>query len=151
MHAFTLLVALAGTALANPIAAPSPDTNDGMPRIVRRGEGVHLVNCVTYSAVVYCANDGNCNFFPSSGNQCIPDNGGITRWEGGSNRRCTFPGTGTEFKWSIDSNAQNSKTYSRVGTGNNGFHDFAIYKDDQHVMYKDGNGNSCKSIYYCIP
>lgn len=150
MHALTFLMALAGTALANPIAAPSPDATDGMPRIVRRGEGVHLVNCVNYSAVVYCANDSNCNFFPGSGNQCIP-NAGLTTWEGGKERQCIFPGTNTVFKWNIDPNAQSFKTYSRVGSGNNGFHDFAIYKDDQHVMYKDGNGNSCKSIYYCLP
>ena len=36
-------------------------------------------------------------------------------------------------------------------SGDNGFHGFNIFKDDKHVMYTDGNGNQCRSIYYSLP
>ncbi|KAK1753115.1 hypothetical protein QBC47DRAFT_424474 [Echria macrotheca] len=152
MYALTTLTTLATlitATLAGPVVERLPN-HPGLGRIVKRGEGVHLVNCVNYSAVVYCANDSDCNHFPGSGNQCIPDGGGITHWEGGD-KRCTFPGTGTEFKWNIRSDAQSQANYVNVGTGNNGFHGFTIFKDDKHVMYKDGNGNACSSIYYALP
>ncbi|KAK3349106.1 hypothetical protein B0T25DRAFT_569758 [Lasiosphaeria hispida] len=117
--------------------------------IVKRGEGIHLVNCGNrYSAVVYCENDGSCNFFPGKGNQCIPNGSGLFVWEGG-NKGCTFD-TGTRFSWSIGSNAQSQRNYTQVGSGDNGFHKFTIFKDDKHTMYRDGNGNECKSIYYCL-
>jgi len=34
--------------------------------------------------------------------------------------------------------------------GSNSFHTFNIFKDDQHVMFVDGNGLACRSIYYCL-
>ena len=40
--------------------------------------------------------------------------GGLTTWEG-SNKRCTFPGTGTEFTWTVRSDAQKQKDYTEVG------------------------------------
>ncbi|KAK0125690.1 hypothetical protein ONS95_000308 [Cadophora gregata] len=141
-----LISALFGSALATPVASP-----DGTVKLAKRSEGVHLVNCGNnYSVVLYCANDSNCNFNPSAGNQCLPTNGGVDTWEG-SNQKCTFPGTGTTFTWNIQSNAQSQANFVQVGTGSNGFHGFNIFKDDKHVMYTDGNGNQCKSIYYCLP
>jgi len=41
------IAALISGALASPVAAPAP-----LGTIVKRGEGIHLVNCVNYSAVV---------------------------------------------------------------------------------------------------
>lgn len=35
-------------------------------------------------------------------------------------------------------------------SGTNGFHQYNIFKDNQHVMYTDGNGNQCRSIYYAL-
>ncbi|KAK3941375.1 hypothetical protein QBC46DRAFT_311464 [Diplogelasinospora grovesii] len=152
MQTFSLIALaslLASFAAASPAPSPAPDAD--VPRIVKRGEGVHLVNCgSSYSAVVYCENDGNCNFFPGAGNQCIPGNGGLFAWEGGS-KSCKFPGTGTTFTWNIVGNAQSQANFANVGSGNNGFHGFQIFKDDKHVMYTDGNGNQCRSIYYCLP
>ncbi|KAG4438389.1 hypothetical protein IFR05_006151 [Cadophora sp. M221] len=141
-----VLAAFIGSALATPIASP-----DGTVKLAKRAEGVHLVNCGDrYSVVLYCANDGNCNFNPGPGDQCLPTNGGVQHWEGGT-QKCTFPGTGTTFTWSLRSDAQQQKDYTQVGTGSNGFHGFNIFKDDKHVMYSDGNGNRCSSIYYSIP
>ncbi|KAK0707854.1 hypothetical protein B0H67DRAFT_671460 [Lasiosphaeris hirsuta] len=118
--------------------------------IVKRGEGIHLVNCGNqYSAVVYCENDGSCNFFPGGDNLCILKSNGLFVWEGG-NKGCTFS-TGTRFTWSIGSDAQNQRNYTQVGSGDNGFNKFTIFKDDKHTMYRDGSGNQCKSIYYCLP
>jgi len=120
--------------------------------LAKRSEGIHLVNCVNgatnvYSEVVYCVNDGSCNFNPSSANQCITP-GGIDHWEGGP-QACTFS-TGTTFDWVIAVNAQSEPNFSQVGNGTNGFHNFNIMKDDKHTMFVDGNGNSCESIYYCL-
>ncbi|KAH7342490.1 hypothetical protein BKA65DRAFT_595607 [Rhexocercosporidium sp. MPI-PUGE-AT-0058] len=142
----TVLAAFIGSAISTPVASP-----DGSVKLSKRAEGIHLVNCGSrYSVVLYCANDGNCNFNPGQGDQCLPTNGGVQHWEGGS-QKCTFPGTGTTFTWNIRSDAQNQKDYTQVGTGSNGFHGFNIFKDDKHVMYSDGNGNRCSSIYYSIP
>ena len=35
-------------------------------------------------------------------------------------------------------------------SGNNGFTDFNIFKDNKHKMFTDPNGNACNSIYYCL-
>ncbi|KAK3312813.1 hypothetical protein B0H66DRAFT_537898 [Apodospora peruviana] len=120
-------------------------------RIVRRGEGIHLVNCGNSSAVVYCANDSNCNFNPSSANKCNTSSiaRGQIKWEGAT-KSCTFS-TGTKFTWNIRSDAQSLKDYSNVGSGDNGFNKFTIFKDDKHAMFMDSNKNSCLSIYYCLP
>ncbi|KAK3290344.1 uncharacterized protein B0H64DRAFT_427872 [Chaetomium fimeti] len=143
---------LLASAIAGPIAAPSPASEAEFNDIVKRAEGIHLVNCKNgatniYSVVVYCANDGNCNFPPSSGNACHPTSG-VMAWEGGG-QSCGFS-TGVYFSWNIQSDAQSKPNYTKVGSGGNGFRDYDIYKDDQHEMYSDSNGYSCKSIYYAI-
>lgn len=45
-----VVVAFGAGILANPV--PSADLNVEPAAIVKRAEGVHLVNCVTYSVVV---------------------------------------------------------------------------------------------------
>ncbi len=35
-------------------------------------------------------------------------------------------------------------------TGFNQFHNYKIFKDNQPVMYTDGNGAVCRSIYYIL-
>ncbi|KAH7419539.1 hypothetical protein BKA64DRAFT_737701 [Cadophora sp. MPI-SDFR-AT-0126] len=125
---FAVVASLFGLTLATPVASP-----EDIVKLFKRGEGVHLVNCgERYSVVLYCANDGNCNFNPGPGDQCLPTNGGVQHWEGG-NQKCTFPGTGTTFTWNIRSDAQQLKDYTQVGTGSNGFHGFNIFKDDKHL------------------
>lgn len=140
----TLLAAFFGSALATPVASP-----DGTVKLAKRAEGVHLVNCGnSYSVVVYCANDGNCNFNPAGANACRPSNSGLTYWEGG-NKGCTFS-TGTTFSWNVRGDAQQKPDYTQVGSGSNGFRNFNIFKDDKHLMYIDGSGNRCTSIYYSL-
>ncbi|KAI0538284.1 hypothetical protein GGR58DRAFT_526556 [Xylaria digitata] len=135
------------TALAGPLAAPSGEG----AQLAKRSNGIHLLNCVTYSAVVYCDDDSNCNFNPGPGNECVPKdhlNGiGIEIWE--QSGSCRFD-TGTTFSWTIQSNAQQQPNFATVGSGTNGFQGFTIRKDDQHVMFTDGNGHACRSIYYAL-
>ncbi|EAQ90068.1 predicted protein [Chaetomium globosum CBS 148.51] len=146
------LGSLVAGAIAGPVTAPSPVSEAEFNDIVKRAEGIHLVNCKDgatniYSVVVYCANDSNCNFRPSSSNACYPTSG-VMAWEGGG-QSCGFS-TGVYFSWNIQSDAQTKANYSKVGTGGNGFRDYTIYKDDQHHMYTDSDGHSCKSIYYAV-
>ncbi|RWA09759.1 hypothetical protein EKO27_g5351 [Xylaria grammica] len=144
---FATCAAFLATALASPLGASANEEH----QIAKRANGVHLVNCVTYSAVVYCENDSNCNFNPGAGNQCIPrdhlNGNGLEIWESAGS--CTFD-TGTTFSWNIQSNAQSQPNFSVVGSGTNGFQGFTVRKDDQHVMYTDGNGHACRSIYYAL-
>ncbi|KAI0096060.1 hypothetical protein GGR51DRAFT_544369 [Nemania sp. FL0031] len=139
---------LLATALAGPVATGSSDET---VQLSKRADSLHLLNCVTYSAVVFCTDDSNCNFNPGPGNECIPNdhlNGnGLETWE--TNGSCTFS-TGVTFTWSIQSNAQSQPNFSVVGSGSNGAQGFTIRKDDQHVMYTDGNGHQCRSIYYAL-
>ncbi|KAE8454466.1 hypothetical protein EG329_000089 [Mollisiaceae sp. DMI_Dod_QoI] len=142
---FSKLLAVA-TFLANVIA--NPIAGEGISKLAKRSEGVHLVNCNNvYSVVVYCPNDSDCNHNPPAGDGCVRPGGGTYHWEG-SPQSCTFT-TGVTFSWNIASNAQSQPNFAYVGSGNNG-HGFNIYKDNQHVMYTDGNGYQCKSIYYCL-
>ncbi|KAK4207070.1 hypothetical protein QBC37DRAFT_255294, partial [Rhypophila decipiens] len=92
----------------------------------------------------YCVNDGNCNFWPSGSNACSTNY--VRTWEGISS--CTFS-TGVTYSWNIVWNGYSKPSNSQVGTGNNG-NNWKIYKDDQHIMFYDGNGNACRSIYYSI-
>ncbi|KAI1640729.1 hypothetical protein F4809DRAFT_350434 [Biscogniauxia mediterranea] len=116
-------------------------------------EGVHLVNCDgpagQGSVVVYCADDSNCNNVPTGPNECeFRSESTYHLWEG-SSQSCEFGQTGVSFSWNIESNAQSQATYSQVGTGSNGFHNFNIFKDDQHTMWSQ-NGQNCKSVYYAL-
>ncbi|KAJ8121181.1 hypothetical protein ONZ43_g2302 [Nemania bipapillata] len=142
---------LLATAIAGPLAAVST-SGDESAQLTKRADGIHLVNCVTYSAVIFCSDDSNCNFNPSSGNECIPkdhlNSKGLEIWEG-TNSSCTFS-TGVTFFWGIESNAQSQPNFSVVGSGTNSLQGFTIRKDDQHVMYTDGNGHACQSIYYAL-
>ncbi|KAF2973083.1 hypothetical protein GQX73_g657 [Xylaria multiplex] len=144
-------LAIAATFLATALAGPLVASNDEGAQLAKRANGVHLLNCVTYSAVVYCADDSNCSFNPGPGNQCIPkdhlNSNGLESWE--QSGSCRFD-TGTTFSWTIQSNAQSQANYAIVGSGTNGFQGFTIRKDDQHVMYTDGNGHACRSIYYAL-
>jgi hypothetical protein len=56
-HAFIAITALLSGGLAGPVGTPFPQDFAGASastpgRIAKRVEGIHLVNCVTYSAVV---------------------------------------------------------------------------------------------------
>lgn len=35
-------------------------------------------------------------------------------------------------------------------TGYNNFHNYNVFKDDEHAMYTAGNGAVCRSIYYSL-
>ncbi|KAI0403406.1 hypothetical protein F4802DRAFT_296859 [Xylaria palmicola] len=142
--------AFLATALASPLS-PSGVAGEEEHQVVKRANGIHLANCETYSAVVFCENDSNCNFNPGPGNSCIPrdrlNGNGLEIWEGSSS--CRFD-TGVTFSWSIQSNAPSQPNFAVVGSGSNSFQGFTIRKDDQHVMYVDGNGHACRSIYYAL-
>ncbi|KAK0707020.1 hypothetical protein B0T26DRAFT_620093, partial [Lasiosphaeria miniovina] len=114
--------------------------------IVRRVEGVHLVNCPTYSLVVYCPNDGNCGTYPTGSN--IVAYSYIAAWEGAT-YGATFT-SGVTFYWNIYSNAQSYANYRNVGWGDNSYTSFVCRKDDQHIMFYNGAGGACRSIYYCL-
>ncbi|KAK3332766.1 hypothetical protein B0T19DRAFT_398503 [Cercophora scortea] len=146
------VVALSFAFGAIAIPASIPLAADGEMEVVKRAtEGIHLVNCVgpeRYSIIIYCPNDGDCNHLASTDNQCFSNAGGLTTWE--TSGGCAFT-SGTVFSYTIQANAQSRPNYSQVGTGRNPYHDYKIYKDDQHVMYTEGSGNVCRSIYYALP
>ncbi|KAK3351417.1 hypothetical protein B0H65DRAFT_546460 [Neurospora tetraspora] len=154
---------LSGAVFAAPAPAPAAELTDadGASVLLKRGEGIHLMNCeptngaTNYiSAVVYCANDGNCNnlsYSHSSSNVCVKSTSGSSGayhvWEG-STQSCTFS-SGVTFSWAIGKEAQTWPDYTYVGTGVNGYSTFSGYKDDKHygVTY---NSHKCRSIYYYI-
>ncbi|KAK4224307.1 hypothetical protein QBC38DRAFT_485810 [Podospora fimiseda] len=166
---FFAIASLFAGVLANPVAkadpspveaagylAPSADAAvnategfgliDARGEVVKRVEGVHLLNCGSaYSVVLYCPNDSSCSHTPN--NACTYGN--IITWEGGY-KSCTFP-TGVTFWWNIVSNAQSYANFAVVGNGGNGYTNFVIRKDDKHTFYTDGYGTACKTIYYSLP
>ncbi|KAK0644420.1 hypothetical protein B0T16DRAFT_196714 [Cercophora newfieldiana] len=147
-----ILGTLLARVFANPIT-PVPEENEAAVLSARQaGSGVHLVNCGnSYSTVVYCINDSNCNFYPAKENQCIMGISGLFKWEGVQGpvlKGCTFS-TGVRFEWGI-SPLPNIPVYAEVGPGQNGFQTFKCFKDNKRTMYSDGL-NQCKSIYYCLP
>ncbi|KAK3997836.1 hypothetical protein QBC44DRAFT_46097 [Cladorrhinum sp. PSN332] len=156
----SLLVGALATPIANPVATDPGAVVVGSGRlidergeIVKRVEGVHLLNCGDsknlnrYSVVVYCPNDSNCHYAPSQSNSCRFNSGVI--WEGG-HYSCQFS-TGVRFTWWIEKDAQSKPNWSHVGNGNNGYKSFAIRKDDKHAFYTDAQGYVCRTIYYSLP
>ncbi|KKY32098.1 hypothetical protein UCDDA912_g07959 [Diaporthe ampelina] len=171
---FTILSSLlAATASAVPFVAedfplsviplnelPAPDTiptpvnaTEASNLATRATEAIHLVNCegngYAYSIEIYCGDDSNCNYQPSSDNQCFLTSGGLVTWEGRSNQGCGFT-SGTTFYYTLPANAQSYANYAKVGSGYNAYHNYNIFKDDKHAMYTAGNGAVCRSIYYCL-
>ncbi|KAK3403102.1 hypothetical protein B0T20DRAFT_17185 [Sordaria brevicollis] len=166
---FAVVSLLFGAVFAAPAPAPvataSLTDSNGKRVILKRGEGIHLVNCEglhygtgtasgQISAVVYCANDSDCNNLAVGHLEkdvCVKkfsnDPGVFNIWEG-STQSCTFS-TGVTFTWYIPSNAQTLPDYSYVGTASNGYRTFAGYKDDKHlgVNYMS---RQCQNIYYCL-
>ncbi|OTA85454.1 hypothetical protein M434DRAFT_377121 [Hypoxylon sp. CO27-5] len=112
--------------------------------VKRARESVHLVDCVTYQAADYYADDSKDNVFPGNNNECV-----TVGFHEGSSTSCRF-GTGVTFSWALSSGARSSPNGLKVGTGNNGFHNFNCFRDDNHVLYTDGNGHTCSSIYVCF-
>ncbi|KAI2471972.1 hypothetical protein F4781DRAFT_385655 [Annulohypoxylon bovei var. microspora] len=108
-------------------------------------ESIHMIDCGTYKAVNYYSNDSNDGSFPGNSNTCVA-NGGFH--EGGSSS-CKF-GSGVSFSWNLSGGAASAGDATKVGTGNNGFHSFNCFRDDNHVLYTDGNGHACKSTYVCF-
>ncbi|EAQ88672.1 predicted protein [Chaetomium globosum CBS 148.51] len=126
----------------------------------RSGEGVHLANCyqrsplgdIPYSKMIYYADDSQAsqNVVPSSSNQCYvtnPGAGGWKLWEG-SSITCTFP-TNTFFTSNIQSGAGGYSVGQYAGPGQNSFHGFNCYRDNNHQLYDDGT-HRCWSVYYCL-
>ncbi|KAI0833101.1 hypothetical protein F5Y06DRAFT_186051 [Hypoxylon sp. FL0890] len=127
---------LAGVGLAAPAEA-------GLSKRAR--ESVHLVDCGTYQVADYYADDTQDGKFPGDNNECV-SNGGFHE---GSSTSCKF-GSGVTFSWFLSSGARSAAQATQVGTGSNGFHNFNCFRDDNHVLYTDGHGNACKSIYVCF-
>ncbi|KAI1414500.1 hypothetical protein F5Y13DRAFT_188161 [Hypoxylon sp. FL1857] len=125
------------------LAAPTEAGEAGLSKRAR--ESVHLVDCITYQAAVYYADDSQDNVFPGNNNECV-SNGGFNE---GSGTSCRF-GSGVTFSWALSSDARSAPDALKVGTGNNGFHNFNCFRDDNHVLYADGNGHTCSSIYVCF-
>ncbi|KAH6839615.1 hypothetical protein B0I37DRAFT_386849 [Chaetomium sp. MPI-CAGE-AT-0009] len=126
----------------------------------RNGEGVHLANCyknsplgpIPFSQMIYYADDAQAsqNVVPSSSNQCgvtIPGSGGWKTWEG-SSITCNFP-TNTFFTSNIQSGAGGYNVGQYAGPGQNSFHGFNCYRDNNHQLFNDGTVN-CWSVYYCL-
>ncbi|KAK4226279.1 hypothetical protein QBC38DRAFT_500487 [Podospora fimiseda] len=159
----SLLLGALATPIASPAAEPEAEVAIGSAslidergEIVKRVEGVHLINCGPtvnnafswrYSVIVYCPNDGNCRYAPNNSNSCKYNY--VLTWEGGE-KSCKFS-TGVTFRWNIMSNAQSLANWSNVGWGNNVYKQFVIRKDDKNVFYKDASGYDCRSIYYSLP
>ncbi|KAH8896157.1 hypothetical protein GQ53DRAFT_761117 [Thozetella sp. PMI_491] len=124
--------------------------------------GVHLLSCPFPSlgpggtpslALVYCTDDGNCNFTPADKDFAWYGLAGTPALFEGSNSR-TFTQSGVTFSWTISTGAwKSAATYSPVGSGNNGFDTFTGYKDDEHIMFYLGSGTEktpCKSTFYFL-
>ncbi|KAJ0117967.1 hypothetical protein J7T55_014418 [Diaporthe amygdali] len=137
---------------ADTIPAPV-NVSEPIKLLTRATEGIHLVNCegngYAYSIEIYCSDDSNCNYQPSSNNQCFLSSSGLFTWEGRSNQGCGFT-SGTTFYYTLPYNAQSYADFTKVGTGYNAYHNYNIFKDNKHVMYTAGNGAVCRSIYYCL-
>ncbi|KAI0506865.1 hypothetical protein F5B22DRAFT_650345 [Xylaria bambusicola] len=90
-----------------------PQTSSTSPN----NDSVHLVNCVgsdSYSVVVYCAEDTDCDFAPSSSDYIqVSSSDEFYTWEQ-QNQSVTFP-TGVMFNWTINSNGSTSPDYSPQG------------------------------------
>ena len=57
--------------------------------------------------------------------------------------------TGTRFHWDIFGNAQEKQNYEFVGTADNTYVRFKVYKDRQRVLYTI-DGWECTVIYWCF-
>ncbi|KAI0903094.1 hypothetical protein F4823DRAFT_569036 [Ustulina deusta] len=104
---------------SNTIEASSSSSTD-MPQTSSTSptnDSVHLVNCVgsdSYSVVVYCAEDTDCDFAPSSSDYIQVSSGDeYYTWEQ-QNQSVTFP-TGVMFNWTINSTGSASPHYSPQG------------------------------------
>ncbi|KAL1874525.1 hypothetical protein Daus18300_003544 [Diaporthe australafricana] len=132
---------------------PAPvNVTEPIKLMARATEGIHLVNCAgngyAYSIEIYCSDDSNCNYMPASNNQCFLSASGLFTWEGRTNQGCGF--SGTPYYYTLPANAHSYPNYSKVGTGYNNFHNYNVFKDDEHAMYTAGNGAVCRSIYYSL-
>ncbi|KAI1377178.1 hypothetical protein F4677DRAFT_459088 [Hypoxylon crocopeplum] len=124
------------------LAAPS----ESLSNLSKRArESVHLANCQSYFAIDYYADDTKDNVFPGNNNECVSSGG----FHEGSSASCKF-GSGVTFSYFLSSNAHSASQGTQVGTGNNGFHNFSCFRDDNHALYTDGNGNACQSTYVCF-
>ncbi|KAJ8121449.1 hypothetical protein O1611_g10097 [Lasiodiplodia mahajangana] len=150
LKSLAMLSALfASSVFANPTPA-GIELGEKIPNVKRATEGLHLVNCSgpqQYSIVIYCPNDADCNHLATTNNQCFVEASGFEHWE--QSGGCAFT-SGTTFSWTIQSDAQNKPNYTKVGTARNPYHNYNVFKDDQHVMYTEGSGNVCRSIYYAL-
>ncbi|KAI1092303.1 hypothetical protein F5B19DRAFT_492545 [Rostrohypoxylon terebratum] len=112
-------------------------------------ESIHMLNCgnsrTSYQAINYYSDDSNDGFYPGDSNTCVA-NGGFHE---GTSSSCKF-GSGVTFSWNLQGGANSASKGTRVGTGNNGFHSFNCFRDDNHRLYTDGHGNSCDTIYVCF-
>ncbi|UKZ68986.1 uncharacterized protein TrAtP1_010006 [Trichoderma atroviride] len=154
---FALLAPLLQLAVAAPAAdVAASNINDFLGKR-GDGSGVHLVNCDGFSGegtilpksshVVFCQNDGNCNFQPSGDNICTMGQNFWFQWEGQA-QACTFS-SGARFSWFVNGDAQSQPNFQHVGDGGNQFRAYAGFKDDKHTMFSLGNGQ-CHSIYYFV-
>jgi hypothetical protein len=119
MKFFVPLVTCAMILVSTVTAVPAPST-----RLAKRGEGIHLMNCVQKnggsgraSIVAYCANDDdNCqpgDSFYNQKNICLVGDGhSFFKWEGQA-QRCHFK-TGTTFTWNVALNAAKAPNYSLI-------------------------------------
>lgn len=62
----------------------------------------------------YCSDDSNCNFQPSSNNQCFLSTKDLFYWEGRNGQGCAFT-SGTTFYYTLPSNAQDYANFAKVG------------------------------------
>lgn len=72
---------------------------------------------------------------------------GIITWEG-ANQNIPFA-DGNVFSWVINGNAQAQQYGAMVGTANNNFQGFKVYKDDQRVVYEK-DGVAYHTIYWVV-
>ncbi|KAI1135657.1 hypothetical protein F5Y05DRAFT_415996 [Hypoxylon sp. FL0543] len=124
---------LAGVGLAAPAV-------EGLSKRAR--ESIHLADCVTYKVADYYPDDSQDDNFPATNNECVLSGG----FREGQTSSCTF-GSGVTFTYTLDGGALDAPNAQLIGTGTNGFHSWNCFRDDNHVLYTDGNGHQCKTIY----
>ncbi|KAK4034453.1 hypothetical protein C8A01DRAFT_39069 [Parachaetomium inaequale] len=147
------------TAFASVALLASGASTAGTHAVNKRSvEGVHLANCnrysfagpVEFSQIIYYADDtpAGKSAVPSTSNQCrvTKEGQGFKTWEG-SSVTCIFP-SNTYFTANIQSGAAGYNFGKYAGSGKNNYRNFNCYRDNNLMLFDDGD-YYCKSIYYC--
>ncbi|KAK5059830.1 hypothetical protein LTR84_009713 [Exophiala bonariae] len=115
-------------------------------------DGVYFLDCrrgeQVKTALAYYKNfqnGANDNQFPDDITNVTEAGFGV--WETGQTQTVTF-GNGTKFNFNIAPDAVSKPDGAVVGTADNGFETFTVFKDRQRVLIITNDGFQCTTIYF---